>query len=933
MKTAKSDRLQRAVRAVLHSGPQTTPALVASLAELAIRTDSSTLFLECKEFGVATYDEVADVWSAPGTVRLEKAARPERLEADRLRQQRKVPSVAAADSEELRRLRDSVIDPAPAEAVTVFPVDPDWPATARAAYAALQDEHSEVTRRRSQADVPLIAGELVEKSAHRVIVRYEIQSGDSIREGSNASLLPSEIGSGTGDITVEVLTQFGSEITLQLPADSTFPTTARLRCDLTWLVSRQRDTFASLLAENRPGFCSTAALATVSSVGLRETLPLPPTSPVSGLNDQQCLAVAHGMQPRLTWLWGPPGTGKTTTLAALLAELLDAGKTVLLTAPTNAAVDVALNALIRRRPAFTTGDIARVGVTEDPVLLGRPTPVTVDEIAAAQGAAPAQRLVEVRGELADLNKRAEVATKTKSPDRLALTRKIADLTEFKNELDKLVGEVRDQVIRKARLVACTTHQTILKDLYAKNFDTVIIDEASMVSAALAMLVAGAGTGHTVITGDFRQLSPIVQCTTAGAKEWLGKSPFEKSGVADAVRTGRLPGNLVALQQQHRMRRQIGDAIGTAFYPEINLRTAPSVHARPARTVASSQPQLVIVDTAGLAAPVARRGGATSRYNLAHAQLAANILHVPLTTAQVPAAVGLISPFAPQARLLQALTATDDPVGLASTVHRFQGGETDIVLYDVVDTTAMNLKPHSWFTETFTGSEGARLLNVAMSRAREQAILLADMAYLRTSCPAGTPVRRFFTHMADFALVQDWRVAAEFEGPTAVQGTLAPVLADIAAATESIDIFTAATDGALTGDIVKLVQSLPDSVTVSIWYRADDPTSGPRVETPLRHHHTMLHPLRPVRESCIIADSTVWSATGPILGSNPGTLLRTVHPAFADALRRLQLRRSVRDAPGTGQHGVLCACGRLRVREEINGGPRSGVLSVCITCGD
>ncbi|MFI8978040.1 hypothetical protein ACIGO9_34535 [Nocardia asteroides] len=221
----------------------------------------------------------------------------------------------------------------------------------------------------------------------------------------------------------------------------------------------------------------------------------------------------------------------------------------------------------------------------------------------------------------------------------------------------------------------------------------------------------------------------------------------------------------------------------------------------------------------------------------------------------------------------------------------------------------------------------------MSRAREQAILLADMSYLRTICPAGTPVRRFLSHMSEYGELRSWSAVADSAGPTQREQDLTRALDDIAAATNSVDIFTAATDGPLTRQISETIALLPDTVQVSIWYRADDPTSLRCVDDPLRHHHTMLHPLRPVYESCIVADAVVWSATGPILGSQSGTLLRTDHACLAEALRRQFLRRTVGDAPGTGEHAVRCGCGSLRVREEASGGPRKGVYSVCRSCGD
>ncbi|MFF0529415.1 DEAD/DEAH box helicase [Nocardia amikacinitolerans] len=932
MAKSRTGRKQQAIQSVIASGPLTTDQFIAELAERGLRVDSGELYLLCTEYRLANFDKSSGKWFAPGTVVASEARQPARHTTRQLREQR-TRALSTDRRRELETLRDSVIRPSDESEPTRHPVDPSWPAVAATARTALIHELHAVTSHRSQQEIPLVAGELIEEAPTRMLVRYEIQSGDNVREGLIATLVPEEDAVPCGAaVEAEVLTQYGSEITLKLPADTVFRQRARLRCDLSWLVSRQVTTLNGHAVNGAPGFHTAAALSPVGPGGLLDSVPPVGPHPVAGLNESQQLAVAHGLQPRVTWLWGPPGTGKTTTLAALLGELLDDGKSVLLTAPTNAAVDVALKALLSRRPGFAVGELARIGLTDDPALLGLRAPVVLDEIAAAAGAEPARRLVEVRASLAELRERAH-AVDGKSVELQALTRKIADLSEFRQGLEKLVQDVRDQVIRDAKLIACTTHQVLLRDLHRKHFDTVVIDEASMVTAAMAMLVAGAGEGHTVIAGDFRQLPPIVQATTSEAREWLGLSVFEKSGMAEAVRTGRPPANMVALNQQHRMRRQIGDAIGEAFYPEARLRTAASVHKRPARTMPADQPQLVVVDTTGLLAPVARRGGSASRYNLMHAQLAANAIRQAGRDASEPASLGLISPFASQASLLQSLAPANDPRLLASTVHRFQGGETDVVVYDTVDSTGSSFTPHRWFTETHMGSEGARLLNVAMSRAREQAILLADMFFLRQNCPPRTPVHEFLTHITEYAEVYRWQQIASAAGPTELESGLDRLLDDLSRATSSIDIFTAATDGPFTRGIVEILLTAAANVKIAIWYKPDDRGSESLIEAPLRNHHTTLHPLRPVRESCVVVDSVVWSATGPILGRETGPILRTDLPALADGVRRQLLRRTISGVPGTGEHAERCKCGSLRFREEVTGGPRAGVHSVCLSCRD
>jgi len=56
-------------------------------------------------------------------------------------------------------------------------------------------------------------------------------------------------------------------------------------------------------------------------------------------NIEQKRAILRSMSQEVTFIWGPPGTGKTKTLSIILNALIAAGKSVLLTANTNAAVD------------------------------------------------------------------------------------------------------------------------------------------------------------------------------------------------------------------------------------------------------------------------------------------------------------------------------------------------------------------------------------------------------------------------------------------------------------------------------------------------------------------------------------------------------------------------------------------------------------------
>ena len=88
-------------------------------------------------------------------------------------------------------------------------------------------------------------------------------------------------------------------------------------------------------------------------------------------DQDQVQAIEKGMASERLVLIGPPGTGKTSTESALAVEYLLAGKTVLLTAHTNVALDSALKRLKQHceqsgnASFFKQHRIIRVGISRD----------------------------------------------------------------------------------------------------------------------------------------------------------------------------------------------------------------------------------------------------------------------------------------------------------------------------------------------------------------------------------------------------------------------------------------------------------------------------------------------------------------------------------------------------------------------------------------
>jgi hypothetical protein len=76
---------------------------------------------------------------------------------------------------------------------------------------------------------------------------------------------------------------------------------------------------------------------------------------------------------------------------------------------------------------------------------------------------------------------------------------------------------------------------------------------------------------------------------------------------------------------------------------------------------------------------------------------------------------------------------------AATVYRFQGNEKETILIDLTDSPGA--RPSRFMRAVDLDKDGARLLNVALSRARHHVVLVANFDYLRQKLGQGGVVRR------------------------------------------------------------------------------------------------------------------------------------------------------------------------------------------------
>lgn len=82
------------------------------------------------------------------------------------------------------------------------------------------------------------------------------------------------------------------------------------------------------------------------------------------LNKSQKRAVAKSLGSEISYIWGPPGTGKTHGLAVLAEILFSRGKSILIISHTNIAVDNAVEKIapfVKDDPDFLSGRVLRYG--------------------------------------------------------------------------------------------------------------------------------------------------------------------------------------------------------------------------------------------------------------------------------------------------------------------------------------------------------------------------------------------------------------------------------------------------------------------------------------------------------------------------------------------------------------------------------------------
>lgn len=434
-----------------------------------------------------------------------------------------------------------------------------------------------------------------------------------------------------------------------------------------------------------------------------------------GLNESQRNAVEYTVSGKgFRLVQGPPGTGKTQTILSIVSALLlePNRKTLLVCAPSNAAVDEIATRLLQRgvwepsadgqrmeqRP-LARGRLLRIGVTENCSRLLQS--ITLDEIlrAASEGsksASPESNNEKYRKMLNEISLKLQQAQ-----DKIDEITKELDSNggqpETKERLRELIQErdryraeskkvkkclesstlkrklQRDEDVRKvisqADIICCTLSFAGSSVLLNKKYRTVLVDEAAQCVELETLIPLQHMTERCILVGDPAQLPATVL-----SKELTRSSLYTRSLFQRLMECRHQP---VFLDTQYRMHPHIAAFPSCSFYSR-RLLNAPSVSVirEPFYSTRTFAP-FVVFDLSWTREEL-RNGSYCNKHE---AQFC--VLLVREFRNRVKGqSIGVITPYKRQQTMLRSYLKEYQDVEV-NTVDGFQGREKDVIVFSCV----------------------------------------------------------------------------------------------------------------------------------------------------------------------------------------------------------------------------------------------------------
>lgn len=424
-------------------------------------------------------------------------------------------------------------------------------------------------------------------------------------------------------------------------------------------------------------------------------------------------AVRMSLEQPITFVWGPPGTGKTQTLAKIAWAHIDKGERVLMLSYSNVSVDGAILRVTSLKNDVFPGQLVRYGFPKDKRISEHPY-LSSYNLAINNYPDLLKRRTQLQAEKKHLEKN--------DPKLIQVEKEL-------NEIRRELRTAESQCVRNAKFVATTVSKAIVdKEIRNGAFDVVIFDEASMATIPQIAYAAKLARKNFVCMGDFRQLPPIVQSSKESP---LNADIFQYCGITQAVDQGSNHKWLCLLDTQYRMHPEIADFAGRSIYNGL-LKSANGMTEKREKTV-MAEPfagrAMEFVDLSGTMSTCIKSSD-DSRANVLSAFVTFSLALKAAQTQEV----GIITPYHAQSRLLHAMVRDVNELEAlphaikCATVHQFQGSEEDVIVYDAVDCYRLPF-PGALIAST-AGRYADRLFNVAMTRSKGKFICVANGSFMR-----------------------------------------------------------------------------------------------------------------------------------------------------------------------------------------------------------
>ncbi len=450
------------------------------------------------------------------------------------------------------------------------------------------------------------------------------------------------------------------------------------------------------------------------------------------LNESQNIALRKSINSDIFLIHGPPGTGKTTTLAEVIKKHI--GKKLLVAADSNVAVDNLLEKLkdynvvrighpakmdsrlmkysldvkIRRDKRYK--EIEKIIKKIDDLKYlqdkkyKKPTPGRRRGLSDEEILKYAKENRSARGVLREWMK--EMA------EWIKIQKNINKLYDEKNKKTEII---MNDILDNAEIIFATNSACGGEFLENRTFDVAFIDEAAQAMEP-STLIPYIKAKRVVFAGDHKQLPP----TILSNDEKLKISMFERFSAI-------YPSAMHTLGVQYRMNKKINDFPSCEFY-DCKVKTDKSVENITILDLGididdyGKEEPLVFIDTCGKFLEKSKKDS-PSKYNPLEAEFVKDMVKRFLEKGKEEF-IGVITPYKDHEEYIKSILEKENIKDVeVKSVDGFQGREKEIIILSLV---RANSKEEIGFLSDI------RRLNVAITRAKRKLIIVGDTKTLSSN---------------------------------------------------------------------------------------------------------------------------------------------------------------------------------------------------------